>query len=147
MTLAALNISSWPQISQRIASVAALETQRSNVSRPENAYSTDIVCTDFTLFAPAEAAVSAALALSDSELLAFVNAHLVQGKHVVLSDAAQTFTTVGGATIEASVLGVVSGSVNATVVSRDVFSNGGVVQVRSTSLFCRRRADLESTSS
>ena len=96
------------------------------------------MCTDFTLFAPAEAAVSAALALSDSELLAFVNAHLVQGEHVVLSDAAQTFTTVGGATIEASVLGVVSGSVNATVVSRDVFSNGGVVQVSSTSLFCRR---------
>ncbi|KAL8290218.1 hypothetical protein RQP46_003157 [Phenoliferia psychrophenolica] len=39
-----------------------------------------------------------------------------------------TVSTVGGQSVQAQVSGVVSGSVNASIVSRDIFTNGGIVQ-------------------
>ncbi|KAI5475783.1 hypothetical protein MNV49_000834, partial [Pseudohyphozyma bogoriensis] len=128
VTIEALNISSWSQIASRLPSIAALETTQ-----------------NFTLFLPPESALSSALTLSDSALLAFVEAHLVQGSHVVLSSAEQSLTTAAGGSLVATASTVVLGDVSTNVTRRDVITNGGIVQAISASLISLDSASSNST--
>ncbi|KAM0754992.1 hypothetical protein T439DRAFT_377389 [Meredithblackwellia eburnea MCA 4105] len=117
VTIAKMNVTAWTDITSRLPSIASLETQQ-----------------NFTLFLPPNDILTNALAKSDADLLTFINAHLVQNTRVVLSPTAQTVKTVAGNLITASPSSVTSGSQNATVTMRDIFTNGGMVQFISASL-------------
>lgn len=67
------------------------------------------------------------------DLSAFFDAHLVF-QQIALSLAAQEFTTQAGTALSAAAGWVSVGGVNATITSRDVLTNGGIVQVIDRSL-------------
>ncbi|KII85364.1 hypothetical protein PLICRDRAFT_178446 [Plicaturopsis crispa FD-325 SS-3] len=145
-TIAALNVTAWSAISSRLPSIAGLETQY-----------------NYTLLLPPQDALSEALSLSDSALLAFMDAHVISGARVVLPAAGQNYTSAAGGSVKISqtagvdgsqtgvadgsqtaVVGgsqtgiVVAGSVEAKVTARDVLTDGGIVQVSSSSTHSSR---------
>ncbi|GAA5874892.1 hypothetical protein JCM8547_003603 [Rhodosporidiobolus lusitaniae] len=111
-TLAALDITSWLSITSRIPAVAALETSH-----------------DFTLLLPPSSSLSSALSLSDIDLAAFLDAHLVPERFVLSTSTNKTFTTVSGASGTVSTTEITVGDVTAKVERRDVLTNGIWVQV------------------
>jgi hypothetical protein len=78
---------------------------------------------------PPSFVLTAVLAGTDAELTAFVQAHLVP-ERFVLSAANSTYTTQAGAVVTVSMASVSTGDVTASVVRRDILTNGIVVQVR-----------------
>ncbi|GAA5899616.1 hypothetical protein JCM6882_001164 [Rhodosporidiobolus microsporus] len=111
VTVADLNVTGWDDLVKRSPLAAALETSL-----------------NYTLLLPPASAISSALSGSDDDVTAFVHAHLVSDR-VVLSSKEKTFTTQAGASVTATSLSLIVGSVNATVTSRDVLTNGIIVQV------------------
>lgn len=88
---------------------------------------------DFTLFLPPASVIATALSGSSGDLSAFLDAHIVP-QQISLSLAAQKFTTQADAALNAAAGWVSVGGVNATVLQRDVLTNGGIVQVIDRSL-------------
>lgn len=91
---------------------------------------------DFTLFLPPEAVIATALTTftSDADLARFFEAHVVPSRIVIpLEPATWATTTAGGGTgapINASIAdGVSSGNVTTKVVTRDIVTDGGIVQL------------------
>ncbi|ORY70621.1 hypothetical protein BCR35DRAFT_307918 [Leucosporidium creatinivorum] len=115
-TIAAVDVANWESITSRISFALDLDTQR-----------------NFTLFLPPSDALASALSLKDDDLTAFVSAHLVPSR-VLLSLETQDFSTVSDKALSASATWVKVGSTNATITSRDILTNGGVLQLIDRSL-------------
>ncbi|GAA5843044.1 hypothetical protein JCM11251_002715 [Rhodosporidiobolus azoricus] len=111
VTVADLNVTGWDELVKRSPIAAGLETSL-----------------NYTLLLPPSDAIASALAGSDAEVTAFVQAHLVP-ERIVLSSAEKTFTTQAGVAVTATSSSVMAGNVNATVINRDVLTNGIIVQV------------------
>jgi hypothetical protein len=76
------------------------------------------------------------LAGNDSSILDFVNAHLVKPERVTLSPSlVKRFISVGGSAVQVGSRWIASenSGINATVLKRDILTDGGVIQVRSFS--------------
>ncbi|GAA6043587.1 hypothetical protein JCM8097_005269 [Rhodosporidiobolus ruineniae] len=111
VTAADLGTPEWAQLAARVPAAAALETSY-----------------NYTLLLPPSSAITTALSGTDASLESFFHAHLVDSR-LVLSSKAQPFTLYTGTEGAATSETITVGGRNATVVARDVLTNGIVVQV------------------
>ncbi|GAA6004105.1 hypothetical protein JCM10207_002428 [Rhodosporidiobolus poonsookiae] len=116
-TITDLGVEGWSELTSRVSSAAALETSR-----------------NYTLLLPPSSAISTALAGSDAELSSFVDAHLIPSR-LVLSSREQSFQLASSSSGTATGQSIVVNGVNATVVTRDVLTNGIVVHAIDRSLY------------